>query len=460
MKNKGLIIGLSSVAVICLGGLTFFGIKSNSYNNMIKENKYPSTTKITIGDWNTYATSQTAEDIFKQYIEEQDEIPFIVILKGKEYTLDLTENFNHKLKVDDFEDLIQGIPIKEYIFLSSYNFELKDSITCDYDAVVEKLTNLLSTTEYEYTEPSDASFDVKTGEITESVDGTKVNEETAAKAIQEALKNDEYSLNLDDEKFYTPAAVTTEDIKEKYADVIDISNWTASYGVSDYVIKMKDYMDYITVNEDGTYSIDTSFMVQAVLELSKTVDKVGADRKFKSTLDGEITVSGGTYGQCMSNKDEIEYLTEQLNAGKSVENREPVWIREPESIGSENTYVEIDISAQHVWLYKDGSLVMDTPCVTGTAGTSRATPTGSYYISEMVDGKYLVGATYRTWVNKWMRLTNDGVGLHDAAWRASSEFGGNTYTYDGSHGCINLPKSFAYDLYDNVKVGMLVVVHD
>ena len=127
------------------------------------------------------------------------------------------------------------------------------------------------------------------------------------------------------------------------------------------------------------------------------------------------------YGSLMACK----YLIEKLELREPVENREPVWIVEPKTLGDEKTYIEIDLSAQHVWLYEDGKLVMDTDCVTGTDNTTRATPTGSYFISERVNGKYLRGATWNTWVDKWMRLTPDGVGLHDASWRG--KFGGNIY---------------------------------
>ena len=56
-----------------------------------------------------------------------------------------------------------------------------------------------------------------------------------------------------------------------------------------------------------------------------------------------------------------------------------------------------------------------------------------------------------------MRLTNSGVGLHDAYWRKS--FGGSIYKTSGSHGCINLPKSFAYKLYDETYVNMPVIIY-
>ena len=56
-----------------------------------------------------------------------------------------------------------------------------------------------------------------------------------------------------------------------------------------------------------------------------------------------------------------------------------------------------------------------------------------------------------------MKFTNSNIGLHDASWR--SEFGGEIYKTNGSHGCVNLPKDKAYELYDLISVGTTVIVH-
>lgn len=50
------------------------------------------------------------------------------------------------------------------------------------------------------------------------------------------------------------------------------------------------------------------------------------------------------------------------------------------------------------------------------------------------------------------------VGIHDATWR--TEFGGNMYQWDGSHGCINVPYDKAAAIYANIEVGMPVVVYE
>ena len=122
-----------------------------------------------------------------------------------------------------------------------------------------------------------------------------------------------------------------------------------------------------------------------------------------------------------------------------------------------NTYVEVDITTQEVFHYVNGIQCCYSPIVTGHAGR-HDTPIGVYFVSERIAGKYLVGDTYRTWVDRWMRLTNSGIGLHDASWRGT--FGGDIYQSNGSHGCINLPKNYTYSLYNEITVGTPVVIHN
>ena len=120
------------------------------------------------------------------------------------------------------------------------------------------------------------------------------------------------------------------------------------------------------------------------------------------------------------------------------------------------TYIDVDIANQTVVYYQLGEPVLVSECVTGNVSSGNGTPTGFYHIETKTPGKYLVGPTWNVWVDKWMRFTG-AVGLHDASWRR--KFGGNIYKTDGSHGCVNLPTSVAYTLYDMVDVGTAVIVH-
>ena len=56
-----------------------------------------------------------------------------------------------------------------------------------------------------------------------------------------------------------------------------------------------------------------------------------------------------------------------------------------------------------------------------------------------------------------MPFTQQGHGFHDADWQDA--FGGNVYTYYGSHGCVNMPVDKAGELYAVLEAGTPVVVH-
>lgn len=127
-----------------------------------------------------------------------------------------------------------------------------------------------------------------------------------------------------------------------------------------------------------------------------------------------------------------------------------------EDISMPSDYVDVDIINQQMVYYQQGVAVLSSSIVTGNPNNGNSTPTGVYYIDTKVPGKYLTGPTWHVWVDRWMKF-NGSIGLHDATWR--SEFGGEIYKKNGSHGCVNLPHDVATALYDYVNVGTMVVVH-
>ena len=133
-----------------------------------------------------------------------------------------------------------------------------------------------------------------------------------------------------------------------------------------------------------------------------------------------------------------------------------------------NTYVDVDLSAQHMWYVKEGAVVLETDVVTGEPIPEKATPEGVFSLQDKKEKEVLVGSIlpstgkpeYETQVNYWMRITWDtGVGLHDATWQTS--FGGtrNQIPNVGSHGCINMPLDQAAALYGMIETRTPVVVH-
>ena len=124
-----------------------------------------------------------------------------------------------------------------------------------------------------------------------------------------------------------------------------------------------------------------------------------------------------------------------------------------------NTYIEINIKQQHMWFYINGKLYVDTPVVTGMADGVHDTPKGVHTIFVHQSPSRLVGDTWDVVVQYWMQFTADGCGIHDSTWRASYEYGGNTYLTNGSHGCVNTPLDKVAKIFKKAHNGTIVVVH-
>ena len=182
----------------------------------------------------------------------------------------------------------------------------------------------------------------------------------------------------------------------------------------------------------------------------------GADYKgsFKTTNGGTTGQTVTYYGQRVNKSaladDIYKCVTEQVSGTRTA----PYSAKSSKPYGG--SYVEIDLSSQKLWLYKNGERIISTSFVSGSVAEGHRTPTGIYSIYSKQTDRYLTGANYRSFVHYWMPFLG-GYGLHDASWRSS--FGGTIYYYDGSHGCVNLPSSAAKTIYNNVSVGTKVILY-
>ncbi len=123
------------------------------------------------------------------------------------------------------------------------------------------------------------------------------------------------------------------------------------------------------------------------------------------------------------------------------------------------TYIEISLKQQHMWMYVNGKLYVETDIVTGNDDGIHNTPKGTYKIWQRQSPATLVGSGYSCRVSYWLAFTYSGCGIHDASWRSSSEYGGSTYKGNGSHGCVNTPYDKVKKIYSKAKIGTYVVVY-
>ena len=357
------------------------------------------------------------------------------------------------VKINWTDNLKEVVDKSFKLDLDTMDFEF---ITDKYfNAQISTLNNMRRDSEYAEFKFENGLFIIK-----EEIVGDKLDIDKLQKTLEERFDKDGVSVYLSD--YYIPFDDTKPKASDFQKELDRFNNFEITYtnGFSITNGNIVEYLDLI----DNKIVFKEELTEKAIKDMDNLIDiglaeydTVGGEWEFTTHSGDRITVEGGTWGDYFDSAKESEYIVEKIKSLESEINREPLKNQDyPDTIP--NRYVEVSLDEQHLWFYDNGELVAESPVVTGLKNTMD-TPEGVYFISEMIDGKYLRGADYTTWVYKWMRITNRGHGLHDAYWRSAKEFGGNTYKWDGSHGCINLPKKFAYELYDLLNVKDCVIIY-
>ena len=208
--------------------------------------------------------------------------------------------------------------------------------------------------------------------------------------------------------------------------------------------------DSVTLNRDtiGDY----------VKNLASRYNTAYKKRPFKTSYGQTVEVSG-FYGWRINQAAETEELIRILEAGESVV-REPVYSQTAASHDGADyggTYAEVNLTAQHLFFYKDGQKILESDFVSGNVSKGHTTPPGIFALTYKQRDAVLKGEGYASPVKFWMPF-NGGIGFHDASWRSS--FGGSIYKTGGSHGCVNMPYAAAKELFENVYAGMPVICYE
>lgn len=287
--------------------------------------------------------------------------------------------------------------------------------------------------------------------------------------IKEALRNGERNLDLKEagcyvETEYTDRMLETLRLWEKVEKLQDIEIVCRFYD-GDEVVDASVVCDWIALDESGEFLLDENgdlvldeeAVAEYVEKLAKLHDSVDGPWTFHPTRGGTVTIEKGTYGYKLNQTKQAEFLTEQVLSHESGVT-EPIYSQQgwgdlAGDIGS--TYIEVDMTNQTMYYYKDGDLQLSTPVVTGNISRGNGTPQRVCYVYYKQRNRVLIGEDYRTPVSYWMAVYGN-IGIHDAGWRGS--FGGNIYKTNGSHGCINTPTKAVSKLYDMVEEGTPVIM--
>ena len=300
--------------------------------------------------------------------------------------------------------------------------------------------------------------------ITKEVMGTRLDYDKTKTAIIHALNDGSTSINLEKEGLYQNPEVYADDdaLNEKANALNQVLGANVTLEMGDQSVQINPEMTaetFLSLDMDGNYYVDDSKVSSYIVKLADKTDTVGRKRTFHTSLGTTVELEGGDYGWTLDADSTAQELEEALKEKKKG-TLEPVYFttglcRDKNDIG--NTYVEIDLTNQHMWFYKNGSLIVDTPVVTGNPQKNNETPSGGVW---SLKGKYrnatLKGEGYATPVDYWLPF-NGGVGIHDLQKRYY--FGGSVYNGAGSHGCINTPLAAVKLIYNGIGDGTPVVVY-
>lgn len=360
--------------------------------------------------------------------------------------------------------------------------------------------------------------------VTEHVDGNTIDTAILCEALIEAVDNGAAAITVEETGAYILPEVTSDDpVLNDNAEVLNKeANFNITYNLADGSTKVIDkdvLLTWMSTDETGRYYRDEEVFKEKitafVTELNAAVEAGNeSDVTFTSgnpKNQREVTVHCFiSNAWALDVEAETAQLTEEVFNNTTI-TREPVYsARRFEGDGAlGDTYVEIDLSAQHLWYYEDGILQLESDIVSGTyTDATRRTPGGIYKLNYKQRDRTLRGQKvqevtevevpvevvvpgtdpvldefgnviqegtppttiiemrkeqkieekyeYESFVSYWMPF-NGGIGMHDASWRGA--FGGSYYMYGGSHGCINMPSSKAAKLYEMIETGCVVVCY-
>lgn len=325
----------------------------------------------------------------------------------------------------------------------------------------------------ELTPPQDAQVKLKSGEIviTSSADGKQYD---IASLLHEYDKQ-KYSSEIHlEEIFIEPIKEDSEIIKNEEAKLQELLQHTVEYKVQDkmYSLKGSELIKNASVNKDLTVTIDTEPIKNKIAEINDAQATLNKDFSFKTHSGSVIKIKGEGYGWALDVEKEAAQIQKAFENGEASLSASNTyghgWNGEGYGYGVTtnggigDTYAEVSLAEQRVWIYRDGKLVFTTNVVTGNHNTGEDTLKGVWYVlykrtPYTLTGSRVGGSPYAIEVNYWVPFTNSGQGFHDASWR--SNWSGNAYLSDGSGGCINVKPSLMKNVYDNLDVYDPVVIY-
>ena len=374
-------------------------------------------------------------------------------------------NFEYKRnnKIYELKKKQNGFLWPKFLLVQNV-YNINNVYTYEKSLLDEEFNKLLCFAKENIIEPLDACFHYNGTEyeIIKEVYGNKVNKDYLHAYILNSVLIGRETIDLEEINAYEyPDFISTSEKVIEVQKQLNTFVSTIVYYSFDNEIEVLDgniINEWLEVDQFMNVVFNEKKIKEYLKDLSIKYDTYGNTRNFKTTTGKIVEVVGGNYGWKIDKNKECDELINNIKSGKIIK-KEPLYIQKAwgtreNDIG--NTYVEINLTNQYLWFYKNGELIVQGDVVTGNVSRGNATPQGTYILNYKQKDATLKGAGYSSNVKYWMPF-NCNIGIHDASWRGS--FGGAIYKSDGSHGCVNTPEYLAKKIYENIEPGTPIVCY-
>lgn len=387
-KGKGgAVIAVAAVAVIAVGGF-FYGSKMFHYQNYFFNG-----TTINGVD----CSDMTAKEAETKIKEQAANYTLNVKFKDNDTKSVSGKDIDYTYAGDGSVESVLKKQNSFLWFLGNGGKEKDSQVTMQYsqeklDAVIDGFDEFQSADGENAPASAYITFQNNEFEIVDAVMGEGMDLTLAKQCIENALINADTEVDLEKAGVYDGTLVTADDetLNAQKDQLNELVRASITYSMPDGTTQVLDgntMKDWLAVDADGNYSKDENQWNEKVKEyvanLAAAIDTDGKDHTFPATgIEGGVTISQEGYGWKVDQEQEIAKIAEEVDA-HAADAREPQYAQREFAASTENngfgkTYVEVDASRQHIWLYKDGNLVVDGDCVTGLMEQSSYTKPGIY----------------------------------------------------------------------------------
>lgn len=468
-KHKGLkITGLLLIMLIVIAGCAYAGV-SYYYADRFFEGTWIN--GINCSGKTAYETEMLLADQIQNYSIE-------VLARNQEPQTITGSQINYQyLSSGEVLKLLKQQKPYEWIkgFYEKTNYTVSENTSYDKTLLQNQVISLNCAKAENQVEPENAyvAFKDNQFQIVPETEGSKLNIKQAYQILDKAISETQTSVDFNTAPDAYVSAEITQNDPELQSALEACNNYTKAsitYTFGDQTVTLdgNTIKDWLQFDEKGQLLLDDASFQQHiadyVAQVAAQYDTVGTEREFHTTSGRVVYVSGSAYGWAIDQSAEVAQLSQEIQSGAQV-TRQPAYSQTANSYGVNDlgdTYIEVDLSEQHMYYYQSGSLIFDSDFVSGNMSYSdRQTPSGIYTLYYKKSPDVLRGAQkpdgtyeYEEPVEYWMPF-NGGIGFHDAPWR--SDFGGDIYLTNGSHGCINLPPENAAVLYSIIQYNVPIV---